>query len=246
MPKEKSFKPPRTSAGQPDLQGLWEASTTTGGQSIEAYPRDSFGFRATTSMVVEPADGKVPYQPWAVAERKENLDRYTDPYGMCFPAGVPRQMYLFRTRSIVQRSGDVTIVNEAGGHIYRVIPTDGRPHLGKEIKLWMGDSRGRWEGNTLVVDVTNFTDKTWFDVLANFHSDAMHVVERFTLVDGDTIHYEATIDDPKVYTRPWKLAFPLVRNKEPGYEQMEEACHEGNNNRAGLLSLYKIYSGIRR
>jgi hypothetical protein len=91
----------------------------------------------------------------------------------------------------------------------------------------MGDSRGRWEGNTLVVNVTNHTDRTWFDVIGTFHSDALHVVERFTFVDSNTIHYEATITDPKVFTRPWKIAFPLIRNTQPGFERLEMACHEG-------------------
>jgi hypothetical protein len=95
------------------------------------------------------------------------------------------------------------------------------------IKLFEGDSRGRWEGDTLVVDVTNQNDKTWFDMARNFHSDAIHAVERFTPADANTIQYEATIDDPKKYTRPWKLAFPITRILRPGYEIMELACVEG-------------------
>jgi hypothetical protein len=91
----------------------------------------------------------------------------------------------------------------------------------------MGDSRGRWEGNTLVVDTTNQNDQTWFDIVGSFHSDALHVVERFTRVSADTIDYEATLEDPKVYTRPWKMALRLERMKEYG-ELWEEACYEGN------------------
>ncbi len=114
---------------------------------------------------------------------------------------------------ILQPPGHVVFL--AGfNHSYRVVPLDGRPHLPENVKLFMGDSRGRWEGNTLIVDVTNNNDKTWLDVIGSFHSDALHVVERFTVVDARTINYEATIEDPKVYTRPWKLALVLERIHE--------------------------------
>ena len=121
-------------------------------------------------------------------------------------------------------------------HAYRIIPLDGRPHVGENLKLWQGDSRGRWEGNTLVVDVTNHNDKTWFDIVGDFHSDAMRVVERFTVVDADTIDYEATIEDPKVYTRPWKIVFTAARQKEQGFELMEHSCHEGERAAQRFLS----------
>ena len=112
-------------------------------------------------------------------------------------------------------------------HAYRVIPLDGRSHASGEIKLWMGDSRGHWEGNTLVIDVTNHNERPWLDWAGNFHSDALHVVERWTLVSPDKISYEATIEDRKVYSRPWKIALTYARNTQEGYEQMEDACYEG-------------------
>ena len=112
-------------------------------------------------------------------------------------------------------------------HAYRVIPTDGRPHLPADIKTFEGDSRGHWEGDTLVVDVTNQNDKTWFDMAGNFHSDALHVMERYTPVDANTIDYQATIEDPKTFSRPWTIAFPITRITRPGYEIMELACVEG-------------------
>jgi hypothetical protein len=112
-------------------------------------------------------------------------------------------------------------------HAYRIIRLDGAPHLGPNLKLWAGDSRGRWEGNTLVVDATNHKPG-WLDNSGNFYSDALHVVERWTLVDPNTIHYEATVEDPKVLTAPFKLAFRMTRRTESDYEQLEEACHEGN------------------
>ena len=108
-------------------------------------------------------------------------------------------------------------------HAYRTIPLDGRPHLAGNIKLYNGDSRGHWEGNTLVVDVTNFNDKVFLDSHGSFYSEALHVVERWTLVDANTLKYEATLEDPTVFTRPWTIAFTLDRNTQPGYEFLEEA-----------------------
>ena len=128
----------------------------------------------------------------------------------------------------IQRPGSVLILYESN-HSYRIIPLDGHPHVGPQMKLWMGDSRGRWEGNTLVVDVTNFTDRTWIDSHGSFHSDALHVVERWTLVSADRIDYEATLEDPKVWTRPWKMAFQVNRNKQAGYEIFEDTRHEGEH-----------------
>ena len=112
-------------------------------------------------------------------------------------------------------------------HDFRIIPTDGRPHLPPSIQLWHGDPVGHWEGNTLVVDYTNLNGKHWFDMAGNFQSPNIHVVERYTMFTPDTILFVATIEDPTLYTRPWTLAFSLERNQEPGYYQLEYACHEG-------------------
>jgi hypothetical protein len=123
---------------------------------------------------------------------------------------------------ILQVPGTVVILYESN-HSYRVIPLDGR-HPPAQMKLWMGDSRGRWEGDTLVVDVTQFNDMTWFDMAGNFHSDALHVVERYTLLDPDHINYEATIEDPKVFMRPWKMSMILNRHKEKNFRLLEYEC----------------------
>jgi hypothetical protein len=187
------------------------------------------------TIIVDPPNGKVPLQPWAAEKRQDITANHTNPRGpgdidpmsRCFPVGVPRVKYQENTGiQIHQISGKVVMTYEFN-HAYRVIPVDGSPHIGENIRLWMGDSRGRWEGNTLVVDVTNHNDRTWFDVVGTFHSDALHVVERYTFVDADTIQYEATIEDPKVFTRPWKIAFPLQRNTQSGFEHLEMSCHEG-------------------
>lgn len=248
-PKE-AWTPPRTPDGQPDIQGLWQ---TQGGSltvslekgAVSLLDSDRVGFsdaarpssRASLIGIVDPSDGKIPLQPWAATRRKEIADNYRDsngnlayidPSARCLGAGVPRINYVtpYNGYQFLQIPGHIVLFAE-WNHEARIIPLDGRPHVASNIRLWMGDSRGRWEGNTLVVDATNFNGKAWFDWLT-FHSDALRVVERFTIVDSDTINYEATLEDPKVFTSPWKVAFPF-RRAEPGYRLFEYACHEGNH-----------------
>ena len=119
-------------------------------------------------------------------------------------------------------------------HAYRIIPLDGRPHIGENIKLFNGDSRGRWEGNTLVVDVTNQNDRTWLDYLS-FHGDGLHVTERWTPVDPDRIDYRATLTDPTMFTRPWTIVYSFNREKTEGFEILEDARHEGERDVEALL-----------
>ena len=126
-------------------------------------------------------------------------------------------------------------------HEARIIPMDGRPHVGKTIRLWNGDSRGRWEGQTLVVETTNYSDKGWVASSAATgrvkgipQTEALHVVERFTRTNADTLHYEVTVTDPNIYTQPWKVSLPL--NRDPGYQMFEYACHEGNTAVSNILS----------
>ena len=203
------------------------------------------------TMIVDPADGKVPLQPWAVAKRAEIIDKqdqfqFLDPRVRCLPAGVPRVNLpiVFNTYQILQTPGHVVFLYE-WSHLYRDIPLDGRPHVDPKIRLWMGDPRGHWEGNTLVVDSTNFTDKT--HLLGNgapavgmpasqltggqgvFHTEALHVVERFTLTDANTILYEATLDDPKVFTRPFKISWNAFLRAPKDHQLYEYACFEGDH-----------------
>jgi hypothetical protein len=239
--KAKAFNPPRTADGRPDMQGYWERAFTS--QDIEEH-KGGFGIQAGPSLVIDPPDRRIPYQPWALELKKTMVDRYISPLASCFPPGVPRHTIAPASHRIVQTPGYVVHLLEYS-HSYRVIPTAGGPHVPSHIKLFQGDSRGRWEGNTLVVDVTNSNGLTWIDNAGNFFSDALHVVERFTLVDADTIHYEARLDDPKVYTRPWTMVSALRRNKEPGYELLEQACHEGNRSvESGLSVGLKLYQGV--
>jgi hypothetical protein len=239
----KSYRPARTPDGMPDFQGFWRGSAS-GTENVEEHPMtddDNGG----PSLIVDPVDGKIPYQPWAAALQKDNRTKYVEPNVPCFPSGVPRSMYVPTQIEILQTPGYVLILFERA-HTYRIIPTTPRPQLGPRIDMWMGDSRGRWEGNTLVVDVTNHNAKTWFDQAGNFHSPGAKMIERFTLVDPDTIHYQVTIDDSSVYTRPWTMAFPLRRNKEKGFRLLEEACHEGERNTEPLIrGGQQIYPGVR-
>ena len=234
----------RTADGQPDIQGFWANQThrlatyNIEGAADPVHVLLSGNPTDETSLIVDPPDGKVPYQPWARARRDDVLEHHTnitkwehvDPHTRCFLSGIPRMFYQ-GTFQILQPPGYVVVLQEFN-HGTRIIPLDQRPHVGNDITLWMGDSRGRWEGNTLVVDVTNKNDKTWFDIVGDFHSDQVHIRERFTIVSADRIDYQATFEDPKVYTRPFTMALTLGRtvkgDEAKNYELLEEACHEGD------------------
>jgi hypothetical protein len=166
--------------------------------------------------------GQIPYQPAAAAKKAENFAnrQMADPLAKCYLPGVPRIMYMDFAFQIFQTPTHIAQTFE-WSHVHRLIYTNGsKPPAG--IEFWMGDSRGHWEGDVLVVEVTNHNDKTWFDMAGNFHSDALRVVERYTLVDRDTIRYDATVEDPKVFTKPWKISMPIYRQRDlhrlPEYE----------------------------
>ena len=193
------------------------------------------------SMVVEPPNGRVPVMAWAEKVREDKAAHIGDhwengtTWDRCVTRGIPGAMFPAAYNNgyrIVQSPGYVTIIYEMI-HNARVIPTDGSPHLPSNVRFWDGDSRGHWEGDTLVVDITNYNGKG--DIATNAASarirgipasDELHVVERFTRVSDKTINYEVTITDPKVYTSPWKVAMPLTR--DDNYQLYEYACHEGN------------------
>jgi len=204
---------------------------------------------ARTSLVTEPKNGRVPLKPEAEAKRDYNAARnaesweYMSVWDRCITRGVPAGMFpagYNNAYQIMQIPGYVVILYEMI-HEARIIPLDNSPHLPPAIKLWNGDSRGRWEGNTLVVDTTNYNNKGWIGTSAATgrikgipQSEALHVVERFTRVDRNTINYEVTINDPTYYTQPWKVAIPLVRDAE--YQIFEYACQEGNYAVGNILS----------
>ena len=212
---------PRTPEGKPDLSGFWQAMNTANFDIQDHVARE--GVPAGQGVV----DGnEIPYQPAALAKKQENFaNRATeDPEAKCFMPGVPRAMYMPFPFQIMQMPEQVAILSEYA-YTTRYIRTNGSPHPKGPIEWWMGDSRGKWEGDTLVVDVVHFNDLTWFDRAGNYHSDALHVVERYTPIDRDHLNYEATIEDPKVFTRPWKMSMILYRHLEKNFRVLEFACH---------------------
>jgi hypothetical protein len=239
---------PRTPDGQPDLQGVWVNYEATPFEASEKPPaadtrdRGSQNPRvpARRSLVVDPPSGMVPVMPWAEQKRAYDQAHLNDswvhltPWERCITRG-PGALFPTAADSgyqIAQAPGYVVIVYEIL-HEPRIIPVDGSSHLPSNIRLWNGDSRGHWEGTTLVVDTTNYNDKGTIASQAAAlrirgipHSEALHLVERFTRVSADTINYEVRIEDPKVYTAPWTVAVPLTR--DDSYKIYEVACHEGN------------------
>jgi hypothetical protein len=211
---------PRSETGKPNLSGVWEVLNTAA-WDIQAHNADA-GIPGGLGVVV---GGDIPYQPAALAQKKENFARRVtdDTDSKCYMPGVPRITYMPYPFRIVQTQDYVTILYEYI-HIIRTIYTNGTTHP-DGIDFWMGDSRGHWEGDTLVVDVTNFNDRTWFDKVGDFHSDALHVVERYSFIDKDHLEYEATIDDPKVFTKPWKMEMPIYRRIEKNVRPLEYDCY---------------------
>ena len=212
----------RAANGSPDLSGVWQVLNTAA-WDIQDHSA-SLGVPAGQGVV---EGNEIPYQPLAAAKKRENYQnrRTADPEARCFQPGVPRITYMPFPFQIVQTPTYIAILYEYA-HVTRHIYADGTPHPKGPIDSWfMGDSRGRWEGNTLVVDVIHFTDQTWFDRAGNFHSEALHVVERYTPTDRDHITYEVTIEDPKVFTRPWKMTMPLYRRQEQNVQLLDYECY---------------------
>ena len=241
------YTPPRLPDGRPNLQGRWGGSNS--GDDIEETEMVDATTPAWESWVANPADGRIPYQPWALAERNthraglargvkgETGERlFMDPQTFCMKS-VPR--YAQRGYELVQTPGYVVMMLN-WGHFHRRIPLDARARPGTTAKFWMGIPRGRWDGDTLVVESTNFNGKMWLDSVGNFVSENVRVVERLRLVEANTMDYEVTIDDPAVFTQPWTLGYRLRRAGGGGrggaapdpyaIEAWEHACHEGNFN----------------
>ena len=221
-PAAPSYTPPRTPTGQPDLQGIWQVMNSAA-WDLEDHTAQ-LGVPAGLGVV---EGGPIPYLPAALLQKQQNYkNRATaDPETKCYMPGVPRITYMPYPFEIHQFPRYVAILYEYI-HVYRVIYTDGSTHPpGEGIEWWMGDSRGHWEGNTLVVDVIHFNDETWLDRAGNHHSKALHVVERYTRTGPDHMLYEATIEDPKVFSRPWKISMPIYRRQEKNLELLEYECY---------------------
>jgi hypothetical protein len=208
-----------------DFRGIWMAENNADANLERAH------------VIVDPPDGKIPYRPEAAAQERQNFkNRGTaDPEKRCFQPGVPRATYLPSPFQIFQNDRALYIVYQ-DAHSYRIMYLNGSPH-NEGLGYAMGDSRGHWEGNTLVADVTSFSDSTWLDAAGDYHSDELHIVERYKRVNPDTLMYEATIEDPKVFTRPWKIRMPLRLQK--GLQILEDECEEGENGRRHHVTLFK-------
>jgi hypothetical protein len=224
------FSPPRLPDGTPDFRGIWQARSLAY-LDLEG-PGPAGGTKPSArSAVVDPPDGKIPYLPDALKHRDANFkNRATaDPAANCDQAGVPRAVLLPTPFQIVQSVGNLAIVY-TDNHAYRIVDPQSVPH-DDGIDFFMGDSRGHWEGDTLVVDVVDLGDQTWLDGAGNFHSDQLHVVERYTLLNANTLSYEARLEDPKTYTKPWTIRLLLDRDTHPGARITEDECLEGADGR---------------
>jgi hypothetical protein len=237
------YRAPRID-GKPDFNGIW--------QSLNEANYDLEGHNARSAMAVRPGPygpvpaaavvalgavgsvppsvgvvegGEIPYKPEALAKKLENQANWLtrDPEIRCYLPGVPRATYIPQPFQIFQNSSQFFIAYQYDGAVRNIYMTDPGP---APVDSWMGQSVGHWDGETLVVDVTGFNDKSWFDRAGDFHSDALHVIERYTRISPDVISYEATIDDPKVFTRPWKISMPLYRRQEKNAQLMEFKCVE--------------------
>ena len=208
--------------GKPDLNGIWEALNTASWDI-----QDHSG-----QLGIPPGPGvvegnEIPYLPEALAKKKENFaNRKTADLteSNCYLPGIPRATYMPYPFQITQSAKAIAFSYEFD-HALRVIHMEGQhPDPNSFLDTWMGDARGRWEGDALVIDSKNFNDQTWFDKAGNFHSEALHVVERYSLADSDHINYEVTIDDPKVFTKAWKMSMPLYRRAEKNAKLLEYEC----------------------
>lgn len=239
-----TYRAPRAEGGKPDLNGIWEA--------LNEANYDLEGHAARPAMALRPGPygpvpaapvlalgavgavppslgvvegGEIPYKPEALIKKKENQKNWltSDPEIKCYLPGVPRATYIPQPFRIFQNARQIFIAYQYAGAVRNIFLKDPGP---APVDSWMGQSVGHWEGETLVVDVTGMNDQTWFDRAGNFHSDALHVVERYTRTSPDVMSYEATIEDPNVFTRPWKISMPLYRRQEKNAQILEFKCVE--------------------
>jgi hypothetical protein len=215
------YTPPKLANGQPDISGIWQVLNTAA-WDLQDHGA-SLGVPAGRGVVV---DNEIPYKPEALAKKRENeAKRATlDPESKCYLSGVPRITFMPFPFQIVQQADKVNILYEYN-HTIRQIYMNGNPHPPGHIDWWMGDSRGRWEGNTLVVVVVDFGEETWLDRAGNYHSDSLHGVERYTPISPYHLRYDVTIEDPKVFSRPWNISAILYRRIDPHVELLEYECY---------------------
>ena len=239
-----AYRAPRTADGKPDLNGIWQALNEANYDlemhmakpamaqragpygPLPAPPVLALGAVGSVPPgmgVVE--GGAIPYKPEMLAKKKENQDKWVerDPEIKCYLPGVPRANYMPQPFQLLQSPSAIFFAYQYAGAVRNVYLKDPGP---APVDSWMGQSVARWEGDTLVIDVTGFNDSTWFDRAGNFHSDKLHVVERYTRTAPDALTYEATIEDPQTFTRPWKISMPLYRRLEKNAQLMDFKCVE--------------------
>jgi hypothetical protein len=218
-----AYKVPRNADGTPDLQGIWQVRNTSAAYDLQDHG-GALGIPPGRSVIVDPPDGKIPYKPEALAKREANFKNReeADPFNKCYMPGVPRINLIDFPFQIFQ-TPKYTLMAYEYNHIYRTIYTNGSPHI-DGLDFWLGDSRAHWDGDSLVVDVTDFNDQTWFDASGDYHSGNLHVVERYTRTGPNTLQYEATMQDPTVFTQPWKISVTLYRHTEPNFRILEYEC----------------------
>jgi hypothetical protein len=211
---------PRTAAGRPDFSGIWQSL------SGADYGLEAHGARHDAPPGPGVLSEAIPYQESALKQRAANFAKRAelDPARQCFSLGTPRGVYYPEPFQIFQRDRDLTLLFQRGFRA-RTINTNDSLHPEGPIGFWFGDSRAQWEGDTLVVDVVDFTPETWLDAAGDFHSESLHVTERWHLLDENTLQYEATLEDPEVYTKPWNLSVQLHRVREANFQLVENTCY---------------------
>jgi hypothetical protein len=256
----------RTADGQPDIQGYWTEQAggpeavnvengfqTADSLRVQGWTEAQLAARKPVSAIIDAPGGRIPYQPWALKRRDEIVHRYGGDEITGAPQtvrdvssellcviGTPRLMF-FADFQIVQTRDYIVMLWERSGD-FRLIPLFNRSALPAQIKLHNGDSRGHWDGNTLVIETANLNDWSWFDSKGSFHTDAMTLVERLTVVDPKTIDYKVTVTDPKAFTQPWTMNFTLQQRYAPSqhYEIYETSCVSGER------ALDHLLPGVRR
>lgn len=226
--------PPRPAkiSGKPNMNGVWQAVTSAYWNLEDHSASGLSNFWQLGAIAAVPAgqsivdgDGKIPYLPAALAQRDENRAGWpkTDPEAKCYMPGIPRATYMPYPFQIVQGDGDILFVYEFAS-ANRIVHM--AKHQEPPVDSWMGWSNGHWEGDTLVIEVTGNNDQTWFDRAGNYHSDQLKVTERYTLKDENHIQYQATIEDPMTFSKPWKISLPLYKRIEPNAQLLEFKCVE--------------------
>jgi hypothetical protein len=221
---------PRLPGGKPNLNGIWQVMNSANWE-LEDHSAQTGPVVQMGALYAEPAGlgviegGTIPYKPEALAKKKENFANRVklDPETKCYLPGIPRATYMPYPFEIIQSNSEVLFAYSYDTATRMVLVAKHRP---SELDTWMGTNNGHWEGDTFVVDVTGFNGRAWLDRAGDFTTDSLHVVERYTLQDANTISYEATIEDSEIYTRPWKISMLLYRHREKNLRLLDYKCVE--------------------